>query len=146
MKEYLLQHLLSFPSSPPLSSWTLPYISSLPFNKFIKKSLHSSPWPTDAVLSVSPPRACCWLSGLLTKAPLESLKMHTRLAAGEKTYVFSIGLVPVHKLQREILVRRKTEQSPQDENTGLHEDVTCHTSLGGGEVFRAHLFPRCSVS
>ena len=51
---------------------------------------------------LSPPRASSWLSGHLTKAPLESLKTHIGLAAGEKNRVFSVGLLPVYELQKEI--------------------------------------------
>lgn len=88
----------------------------------------------------SPPRACSWPSGQLTKAPQDTLKMRVGLAAGGKNRVFSAGLVLVGRLQREILARRRAGQSPEGEDAGLGRGACC-LALGEGRSFQAHLYP-----
>lgn len=138
MKGYLLPHLLSFPwdrRGPPFH---------LPSNKFIKESLHTSPWPTDASSSVSFQSLLLafWTSD---QSPTRITKNVYWTCGGRKERVFSAGLVLVGTLQRKILARRRAGRSPAGENAGLWEEVPAAQPWGKGGLSGHISFHGCSL-
>lgn len=121
MKEYLLQHLPSFLSSPSLLSQTCPIFHLISYTNTFTNCC-AAPLGSMRPACLSHPRACSWLSRQLNKALLESLKKY-KDSLEEQESAFSAGWVPVPKLQRRgRFCCKEARLSPKDNSRHLSEE------------------------
>lgn len=139
MKEYLLQHLLSFPSSP-LCLLRLCPIFHLLLNKVIKESLRNSPWPIYAISPRSAPRACSWLSGQLTKALLESLKTCIDLLQETRTEFSLLGSCQSSSCKGRFWPQEGQSRDLKMKTWVSMKSLPACMPLGEDEIFRKNLF------